>query len=124
VTTAGRVALGLVIIVGCFLAGDLAQRRGGLIVPGSVLGLFLLLLLLGTRAVRLEWVEDAGRLLLFILPAAFVPIYASAAEDRTLWREWGLVIVGTLTLTVTLLWIFAGRLAQWMLRARAPKEAK
>lgn len=118
---AGRVALGLVLIIGCFLAGDFVKVRFGLIVPGSVLGLFLLLTLLGTRVVPSAWVEDAGRLLLFLLPISFVPIYVGAAEDRALWREWGLVIVGTLTLTVALLWVFTGWLAQRVLGARAEK---
>jgi len=120
--TAGRVAVGLAIIISCALAGGFIKTRFALIVPGSVIGLFLLLILLGTRLVRPSWVEDAGRLLLFLLPISFVPIYAGAAEDRALWREWGLVIVGTLTLTVALLWIFTGWLAQWVLGSRAGRE--
>lgn len=106
---------GLALILGCFLAGEFIKRRGGLILPGSVLGLFLLLALLGARVVRIEWIEEAARLLLTLLPLFFVPIYVYAAEDRVLWREWGLVIAGALTLTVTLLWIFVGRLAQRLL---------
>lgn len=117
--TVGRVAVGLAIITGCFLAGDFVKARGGLIVPGSVLGLILLLTLLGARVVRPAWVVEAGRLLLFLLPISFVPIYVCAAEDRALWREWGVVIVGTLALTVALLWIFTGWLAQRVLRATA-----
>jgi len=120
--TAGRLALGLALIIGCALAGEFVKARLALIVPGSVIGLFLLLTLLGTRLVRPDWVEDAGRLLLFLLPISFVPIYVGAADDRALWREWGLVIVGTLTLTVALLWIFTGWLAQWVLRPSAGKE--
>jgi holin-like protein len=117
-----RTALGLAIIVGCFLAGEFAKRRLGLILPGSVLGLFLLLALLGARVVRIEWVEEAARRLLMLLPLFFVPIYTYAAEDRAFWREWGLVIAGTLALTVTLLWIFVGRLAQrWLGRTGGRK---
>ena len=116
--------LGLAIVVGCYLAGEFAKSRLGLIVPGSVLGLFLLLGLLGAGIVRLAWVEDAGRLLLFALPLSFVPIYVGAAEDRALWKEWGLIIGGTLAFTVALLWLFAGWLAQWLLRARERKVSE
>ncbi|MBI2517176.1 MAG: CidA/LrgA family protein [Opitutae bacterium] len=119
---AGRTVLGLAIILGCFLAGEFFKRRFGLIVPGSVLGLFLLLALLITRVVRLDWVEEASRLLLFLLPVFFVPIYVNATEDRVLWREWGVVIAGTLAVTVILLWIFVGRLAQRALGRAAGKE--
>src|ERR1700709_1990577 len=100
----GRTAFGLVIITGCFLAGDFAKHRLGLILPGSVLGLFLLLALLGSRLVRLEWVEEASRLLIFILPTCFVTLYVLAGAERDLWRDWGVVIVSTLTVTLILLW--------------------
>jgi holin-like protein len=121
--TVGRVALGLAVIVDCYLLGELAKARLGLIVPGSVLGLFLLLLLLGLRVVPLRWVEDASRLLLFVLPVSFVPIYAGAAEDRELWREWGWVILGTLGVTVALLWVFAGKLAEALFLWRDRRNA-
>ena len=115
---AGRIAGGLAIITACFLAGDFIKRRLGLILPGSVLGLFLLLALLGSRIVRFEWVDQASRLLIFILPLCFVTLYVMAGAERALWREWGVVIAGTLTLTVVLLWIFTGWLAQRLLGRR------
>jgi len=118
----GRTALGLAIITACFLAGDLAKRRLGLILPGSVLGLFLLLALLGSRIVRFAWVDEASRLLIFVLPTCFVTLYVMAGDNRVLWKEWGLVIAGTLTLTVILLWIFTGWLAQRLLRAGNQKS--
>lgn len=111
-----RLALGLAVILDCFFAGEFIKVRCGLIVPASVIGLFLLLGLLGFRIVPLKWVEDASRLLLFLLPASFVPIYVLAAEDRALWREWGLVIVGTLSFCVVALWAFAGWIARLVFR--------
>lgn len=114
-----RTAFGLAIITACFLVGDLAKRRLGLILPGSVLGLFLLLGLLGARIVKMEWVDSASRLLIFILPTCFVTLYVMAGNERDLWREWGVVIASTLTFTLVLLWIFAGWLAQRLLRGKA-----
>lgn len=117
-----RTALGLAIITACFLAGDFAKHRLGLILPGSVLGLFLLLALLGSRLVRLEWVEEASRLLIFILPTCFVTLYVLAGAERDLWRDWGVVIASTLTVTLILLWIFTGWLAQRLLRVDSRKS--
>ena len=116
-----RTAFGLLIITACFLVGDFAKRRLGLILPGSVLGLFLLLALLGARLIRFEWVDQASRLLIFVLPTCFVTLYVMAGENRPLWREWGLVIAGTLTTTVILLWIFTGWLAQRLLKIQTKK---
>jgi len=112
----GRTALGLAIITACFLAGDFAKQRLALILPGSVLGLFLLLGLLGARIIQVEWVDGASRLLIFVLPTCFVTLYVMAGAERELWREWGVVIASTLTFTLVLLWIFAGWLAQRLLR--------
>lgn len=110
-----RTVLGLAIITVCFLFADFAKRSFGLIIPGSVLGLFLLLGLLGARIVRVEWVEEAAKLLIFILPVCFVTLYVTAGADQELWRRWGLVIAGTLTLSVLLMWVFVGHLAQRLL---------
>jgi holin-like protein len=118
-----RTALGLAIITACFLTGDFAKRRLGLILPGSVLGLFLLLALLGSRIIRFEWVDEASRLLIFILPTCFVTLYVTAGAERELWRDWGVVIASTLTLTLILLWIFTGWLAQRLLRADSVKSS-
>lgn len=117
-----RTALGLAIITACFLAGDWVKLRLGLILPGSVLGLFILLMLLLSGLVRLAWVESASRLLIFILPVCFISLYVLAGANRELWREWGVLIAGTLVVTMVMLWIFAGTLAQWLLRPKTPKE--
>jgi holin-like protein len=122
IRAAVRTLFGLVIIGGCFLLGDLAKRRFGLILPGSILGLFLLLGLLGTKIVRLEWVESAGKLMLFLLPAFFVPIYVAGTGDRALWHEWGWIMAGVLTFSVIVLWVFTGRLAQWLLTKPSRKD--
>lgn len=119
----GRTALGLAIITACFLAGDWLKLRLGLILPGSVLGLFVLLTLLLSGLVRVAWVDSASRLLIFILPVCFISLYVLAGANRALWREWGVLIAGTLIVTMVLLWIFAGTLAQWLLRRGQPEGA-
>lgn len=118
-----RAVPGLAILAGCYLAGEFLKQRLGLIVPGSVLGLFLLLALLGAGVVRADWVEEASRLLLTWMPLFFVPIYVNATADRVLWREWGVVMAGTLAVTVMLLWVFVGRLAQRVLARPDGKDA-
>jgi holin-like protein len=111
-----RIVVGLAIITACFLLGDFIKQVAGLILPGSVLGMFVLLLLLGARVVRLEWVEEAAKLLIFVLPVCFVTLYVRAGADHELWKRWGLVIAGTLTFSIMVLWIVVGRLAQWLFK--------
>lgn len=64
---------GFLIILLCNLAGNIIIMASGLPVPGSVLGMLMLLILLLTGRVKLATVEPAASLLiafmlLFILP--------------------------------------------------------
>ena len=64
---------GFLIILLCNFAGNILIMLSGLPVPGSVLGMLILLVLLLTKRVKLETVEPADSLLiafmlLFILP--------------------------------------------------------
>jgi len=66
---------GFLVILLCNFAGSVAVHFSGLPVPGSVLGMLLLLALLLLRAVKLATVEPAaqmliGLMILFILPSS------------------------------------------------------
>jgi holin-like protein len=89
-----------------------------LIIPGNVLGLFILLSLLGCRLIPVEWVQGASKWLLFFLPLLFVPIYVAAAADKELWRQWGVLIVLTLVSAVAMMWLLVGHLAQRLFKSK------
>ena len=109
---------GNAIIIACFYSGSALKAMLHLIIPGNVLGLFLLLGLLGSGRVPLEWIEGASKWLLFLLPLLFVPIYVAAAADKELWARWGVLIVLTLVSAVALMWVVVGHLAQWLLKSK------
>lgn len=114
-----RILPGLLILCGCFLAGEALRRALGLIIPGNMLGLFLLLALLGSGVVKLRWVEPAAGALLWVLPMLFLPIFVGAAEDRRFWVERGTVFSVAIVSGLLALWAFVGHLAQWLF-ARFP----
>jgi len=99
--------LGVAVIVACLEAGIELQQYLRIPVPGSVLGMVLLLVLLQTEVVPDAWVQGPCAWLLLVLPALFVPIYAVALSDPAFWRHYGQVLlpaalVGVaVTLTVT-----------------------
>ncbi|HSI83617.1 MAG: CidA/LrgA family protein [Candidatus Methylacidiphilales bacterium] len=111
-----RVLLGGALILGCFFAGTWIKETAGLIIPDNVIGLFLMLLLLGTGLVPVAWVEPASKWLLFFLPLLFVPIYVMAGKDKALWRQWGWVIVPCMMVAVALMWILVGHFSQFLNR--------
>ena len=106
---------GFAILVACLEVGEGLKAKLGLILPGNILGLFLLLALLLARVVPLRWVESAARLLLWLLPLLFVPVFVPTLRDRELWLVQGRSLAGAVVLGTVLLWAVVGHLSQWVL---------
>ena len=107
--------LGFVLLTACLELGEGLKHGLGLILPGSILGLFLLLALLGAGVVPLRWVESAARWLLWLLPLLFMPIFTLALKDHQFWMAQGRAVAGAVALATLLLWLLVGHVAQWML---------
>jgi holin-like protein len=110
-----RVVLGLGVLVGFAALGEGLMRLLHLPLPGSVVGMVLLLLALGLRVVRLHWIEPAADGLLGILGLLFVPATVGAIQFLSAGAEWGLwllVLLAGLLLGAGV----AGWLAGWLVR--------
>lgn len=116
--------LGFTILVACLEVGEIVKRLCGLILPGNMLGLFLLLALLGTGAVPLRWVEGAARWLLWLLPLLFMPIFVYALHNRDFWLTDHGAFAGVVALATCALWAATGHLAQTLLRRRGASPAE
>ena len=112
---------GFAILVACLLAGEGVKRLFGLILPGNILGLFILLALLWSGLVPLRWVEAAARWLLFLLPLLFVPIFVLALK-KAVGLPQGAGFFGAVGVGVLLLWAACGHLAQRLLARPRSKE--
>ena len=108
--------LGFLIFAAAYLAGEWIKGRLGLIIPGNIIGLFLVLGLLLTGALPLRWIEDAAAWLLWLLPMLFLPVFVSTAADKSFWRTDGLRFLAATFVGVLILWAAVGRLAQALLR--------
>jgi holin-like protein len=64
---------GLAILLGFQFVGEVLSRWLTVPIPGSVLGMALLLVALAAGAVRLAWIEEAAELLLAHLALFFIP---------------------------------------------------
>lgn len=111
-----RIVPGFLVLVGCLEAGEWLKVRGGLALPGNIVGLFLLLGLLALGVVPLRWVEGAARRLLFLLPFLFLPVFILAMRDRAFWAVQGKALAGAVVLGTVLLWAVVGHLSQSLLR--------
>ncbi len=113
--------LGFGVLVACLLAGEKLKTTLGLILPGNILGLFILLALLAAKIVTLRWVEAMARRLLFLLPLLFVPIFVVALKKAVVLPQ-GTGFFAAVFCGVIVLWLGVGHLAQWLLTRRAPAE--
>ena len=110
--------IGFGILWAFLFAGQQLKAWLHLILPGNVLGLFLLLIAISLGIVKLSWIESASRWLLFLMPMLFVPIYVGAAADKQLWIDWGWLLAPSLVLAVLVMWVAVGHLAQWIGRRK------
>jgi holin-like protein len=91
---------GLAILLGFQLVGEMLSRWLAVPIPGSVLGMGLLLAALGVGAVRLAWIEEAGGLLLAHLALFFIPAGVGVMVHFDLLKtQWLPVVVATVLST-------------------------
>jgi putative effector of murein hydrolase LrgA (UPF0299 family) len=72
---------GAIAIMMCLEIGNQLHQAVDIPIPGSVIGMGVLLLLLGTGFLKEEWLKRASGWLLLLLPALFVPLYVVPLAD-------------------------------------------
>lgn len=76
--------------------------------PGNVLGMVILLLLLSTGIVKLNWVEAGSNFLIKYLAFFFIPISVGLINFGPLFLKSGLVIISVLVLSAIIGLIITG----------------
>ena len=94
--------LQVLVILGFWFAGDLTVHMTGLPVPGAVLGLFLLLLLLGSGKFGLGSVRHGARFFLADMLLFFIPAVLAVLDHPELAGMLGVKILAVI-LTSTLI---------------------
>jgi holin-like protein len=116
VRRAGRDAVGLAIILACLEAGTAIRTVLGGPIPGSIIGMGLLLLLFAIRKLPEAAVQAASADLLFILPALFIPLYAAPLSDADFWRHVGIVLLPAALGGAILMLLMTGGVARRVVR--------
>ena len=79
-------------------------------VPGPVVGLLLIFVLLLTGTIRLDWVEEASRILLVFLGMFYVPFGVGImAVDQSVKDKALLIVLTAVVVTIVVMWS-SGRL--------------
>ena len=108
---------GFGILVACLLTGEWLKQAARTDPSGKhPRTVYPACLARGPGWVPLRWVESAARLLLWLLPFLFMPIFILAMSDKAFWAVQGRTLAGAVIAGMGLLWVFVGHLSQRLLK--------
>lgn len=112
----------LVIIMAVTCVGEFLNRQIPLPIPASVYGLVLMLVLLMTKVVRVEQVEETGNLLIDWMPMMFI---APAAGLIDAWPKLRGILFPLSVITVVstvVVMVITGKVSDYLLQKKERKE--
>lgn len=111
----------LIIIIGIYYICDALSKTFGLPIPGNILGLITLLLLLITKVIKLDQVEEVANFLLSHLAFFFIPagvgLLASFDIIKASFIEIILICIVTTILTIGV----TGKIVEFFLKNKERK---
>jgi holin-like protein len=87
-------------------------------IPGSILGIFLVFILLKTKMIKLEWIDLGAKWLLAEMLLFFIPPAASMIQYKTLLLGSGLRILLVIICSTLAVMICAGLIAERIAKQR------
>ncbi|WP_249306313.1 CidA/LrgA family protein [Lederbergia citrea] len=105
-----------------YMAGVWIQKTFELFIPGSIIGMLLLLILLFTRTIRQEWIETGSLLLVRYLPLLFLPVTVGIITFLDLFRGKGFFIIVIVLISTALVMGCTGVISQWMMMKKGQEN--
>lgn len=111
------------IILAVTFAAELIYHIVPLPVPASIYGLGIMLFLLITKIIKLEWVKESAKYLITIMPLMFIPAGAKliTVVDRVV--PIALQVMVVLIVTTVIVMVASGRVTQFIIK-REKKDGK
>lgn len=107
-----KITLQLLFLYLFYALGSFIQEICHLSIPGSILGLLVLLLLLLIKIIPLKWIEGGASLILLYLPLFFIPATVGIVNHMEIFSDEGLALI-LITIVSTILTAgFAGTIGQ------------
>ena len=114
----------LLIILGITVVGEVLNYVLPLLIPASIYGLALMLILLCTGVLKVSSVKETSQFLLDVMPLMFIPAAAGVV------REWGVIkpilipTVIMITLVTVIVMVVTGLVTQRLINIRRKGEEK
>ncbi|WP_249869502.1 CidA/LrgA family protein [Oceanobacillus saliphilus] len=113
-----KVILHIVILYVIFLIGDWIQQTLNLFIPGSVVGMIILLILLLSNIIKLSWIEEGTKLFVNHLTLFFIPATVGVINYLEIFTGKGLLVIGIILVSTALVIGISAKVSQWIIRKK------
>ncbi len=111
-------------LFGLFYIGSFLKNFLHIPLPGSIIGLLLLLLLLFLKIVPVHWIQDGANALITLLPLLLVPVTVSVMKVPSLFSGKGLILFAIIMVSTILTMISVGWTSQLLERNVEKRKVK
>lgn len=108
------------LILAITFAAEMIYRYLPLPIPASIYGLVIMLFLLVTGIIRLDWVKESARYLILIMPLMFIPAGAKLVTMGDMILSVLFPVLITVFVTTIIVMVISGRVTQFIIK----KESK
>jgi holin-like protein len=112
----GKMIGSIVLLYIIFQFGNWVQRTFHLFIPGSVIGMIVLLLLLSTKLVRMSWIEEGANYIITNLAFFFIPVTVGIIEYYHLFMGKGFLLIVIVLVSTIFVMGGSGYVSQWLIR--------
>lgn len=113
-----KMIMHVIILYGIYLLGNWIQITFNLFIPGSVIGMMLLLVFLLTNIIKVTWIEEGSKLIINHLTLFFIPATVGIMNYFALFKGNGFLLVVIALLSTALVMAVSGVLSQWFIRRK------
>ncbi|WP_245805869.1 CidA/LrgA family protein [Bacillus alkalicellulosilyticus] len=97
-----------------FLIGSWIQQTVDLFIPGSIIGMLLLLILLFTNVIKENWIETGTEFLLRHMSLLFIPVTVGVVAYISLFTGKGVLLIVVTLVSTILVMGFSAFISQWI----------
>jgi len=111
----------IAVLIGFYLIGSWIQEFFDLFIPGSIIGMLLLLVSLLTRKVKVNWVDEGANFLIRHLALLFIPVTVGIIQYFDLFAGKSFFLVPIALGSTLLVMVCSGAVSQYLVRQKERK---
>ncbi|WP_164214683.1 CidA/LrgA family holin-like protein [Virgibacillus sp. YIM 98842] len=117
-----KIAIQIGILYILYLIGEWAANIFNLLIPGSVIGMILLLILLFMRGIKVEWIEEGAGFMVRHLTFFFIPATVGIMQYFEVFTGKGFLLVIIVLISTLLVMAVSGLTGQLLWHGKERKQ--